>query len=388
MYVPEHPVHATASQQTVAEFAAVCEQSVALKDYPHATAVQDNVLIYPGERLRGSVAVDRSTLMSEVHRALAEGPGVIVIKDAYCDPGVIDRHNAVFERILHDEAARVTRADHFAQAGANSRIWNSLQKVAQYEAEAFLEYYANPVLALVCEAWLGPWYQMTSQVNIVRPGGKAQRPHRDYHLGFQEEVAVERFALAVQCLTQYLTLQGAVAHTDMPVESGPTRLLPFSQHFALGYLTWRRPEFIDYFEEHSIQLALAKGDALFFSPALFHGAGENRTANHVRTAHLLQVSSAFAKPMESVDRVRLVQEIYPVLRARYQDGGLEEDELGAVIAAAADGYPFPTNLDTDPPLDGLAPQSQQQLLYQALRENWNPARLGDALTEQHARRRP
>ena len=40
------------------------------------------------------------------------------------------------------------------------------------------------MLALVSTAWLGPAYQVTSQVNVVRPGGVAQDPHRDYHLGF------------------------------------------------------------------------------------------------------------------------------------------------------------------------------------------------------------
>jgi ectoine hydroxylase-related dioxygenase (phytanoyl-CoA dioxygenase family) len=33
---------------------------------------------------------------------------------------------------------------------------------------------------LICEAWLGPGYAMTTQTNIVKPGGKAQAPHRDY----------------------------------------------------------------------------------------------------------------------------------------------------------------------------------------------------------------
>ena len=41
-----------------------------------------------------------------------------------------------------------------------------------------------------------------------------------------------------------------------------------------------------------MQLPLAKGDAVFFNPALFHDAGTNRTADVRRTAHLLHVSSA------------------------------------------------------------------------------------------------
>ena len=39
------------------------------------------------------------------------------------------------------------------------------------DPEAFVDYYANDILALVSDAWLGPGYQVTSQVNVVNPGG-------------------------------------------------------------------------------------------------------------------------------------------------------------------------------------------------------------------------
>ncbi len=67
---------------------------------------------------------------------------------------------------------------------------------------------------------------MTSQVNVVRPGGKAQDPHRDYHLGFLSNEVAARYPAHVHLLSPVLTLQGAVAHSDMPVESGPTMYLP------------------------------------------------------------------------------------------------------------------------------------------------------------------
>ena len=38
----------------------------------------------------------------------------------------------------------------------------------------FAAYYGNAVIALVSEAWLGPSYQITSQLNVVNPGGAAQ----------------------------------------------------------------------------------------------------------------------------------------------------------------------------------------------------------------------
>ena len=124
-----------------------------------------------------------------------------------------------------------------------------------------------------------------------------------------------RFPAHAHRLSPVLTLQGAVAHCDMPVETGPTLYLPFSQTYELGYLAWRRPEFIEYFDKHRIQLPLAKGDAVFFNPALFHAAGSNRTGDVKRIANLLQVSSAYGRAMESVDRTRMSAALYPALLA-------------------------------------------------------------------------
>ena len=43
-----------------------------------------------------------------------------------------------------------------------------------------------------------------------------------------------------------------------------------------------------------------------------------------------------------------------------------------MIAASAEGYAFPTNLDRDPPLKGLAPQSQADFVWQALVSDQTP----------------
>jgi Protein involved in biosynthesis of mitomycin antibiotics/polyketide fumonisin len=137
-----------------------------------------------------------------------------------------------------------------------------------------------------------------------------------------------------------LTLQGAVAHCDMPVETGPTMYLPHSQKYVPGYLAAGLPEFVEYFARNYVQLPLAKGDAVFFNPALFHGAGTNRTADVGRMANLLQVSSAFGRPLESVDRTRAIIALYPTLLAR-SESGAPTTEIANVIAASAEGYPFP-----------------------------------------------
>ncbi|MBA4860849.1 phytanoyl-CoA dioxygenase family protein [Streptomyces sp. PSKA54] len=356
-------------------------QSTEPLDYPSAEGVEQNVLRYDSARLRDLAAAPdgRRSVQAELVRALLDGPGIVVLKGAFADGDVVDRATAAFHALIAEErAAGTARGDHFAKPGANDRVWNALEKMAVRAPEAFADYYANDMLALVAAAWLGPGYQVTSQINVVNPGGAAQSVHRDYHLGFLSQDLAAAYPAHVHRLSPVLTLQGAVAHCDMPVESGPTLYLPHSQKYEPGYLAWRRPEFVDHFERHHIQLPLEKGDAVFFNPALFHAAGHNRSADIRRMANLLQVNSAFGRAMETVDREAMANALFPVLARRKAEGASDE-WLHRVVAASAEGYPFPTNLDLDPPVDGLAPPSQADTVWQALTEGWSPDRLRQEL---------
>jgi ectoine hydroxylase-related dioxygenase (phytanoyl-CoA dioxygenase family) len=349
--------------------------------------VVENVLVY-GPRLFDHIAgPDRRRLVqAELAAALLEGPGIVVFKHAF-DRGVVDAASEAFDRLIAEQkAAGAVTGDHFAKPGANDRVWGALDKLAVADPEVFVSYYVNDVLALVSEAWLGPGYQVTSQVNVVNPGGQAQVAHRDYHLGFMDRAQAQAYPAQVHALSPTLTLQGAVAHVDMPVETGPTLYLPHSQKYGPGYLAYHDPAFTGYFDGHHVQLPLEKGDAVFFNPALFHGAGTNRTADVRRMANLLQVSSAFGRAMETVDTDVVATAIFPVL-LRWKAEGAEKNQLGNVITAAAEGYPFPTNLDLDQPVGSLAPQSQADLLRQAVDEDWETARLVEALQAHQARRR-
>src|SRR4029079_15497576 len=124
-------------------------------------------------------------------------------------------------------------------------------------------------------------------------GGQAQVAHADFHLGFMSIEQAQAYPAHVHALSPALTLQGAVAHCDMPVETGPTMYLPFSQCVMAGYVACHQPDLIDYFAKTHVQPALATGDAAFFNPRLMHGAGTNRTPDVRRMANLLQVSSPF-----------------------------------------------------------------------------------------------
>lgn len=124
---------------------------------------------------------------------------------------------------------------------------------------------------------------------------------------------------------------------------------------------------------------------MFFNPALFHAAGANHTPDVRRMANLLQISSAFGRAMESIDRGRVVTALYPTLLARTAAGAATAD-LDNVIACAAEGYPFPTNLDRDTPVDGMTPTSQAQVVRAALAAGVSPDELAVQLAD-HARAR-
>ncbi|MEZ5095494.1 MAG: phytanoyl-CoA dioxygenase family protein [Nocardioides sp.] len=378
----------SASDCSLDDFIAVVGRQTRLEDYPYADDVASNVLLY-GERMRtAALGPDRRAVQAELMRALTAGPGIVVFQGAFPDLSVVDRATEAFlARIEVEKAAGSSSGDHFAKPGANDRVWGALDKLAMSDPEVFADYYANDVIALVSEAWLGPGYQVTSQVNVVNPGGQAQTAHRDYHLGFMDASSSARFPAHAHRLSPVLTLQGAVAHCDMPVETGPTLYLPYSHQYEPGYLAFHLPEFTDYFLEHYTQLPLRRGDAAFFNPALFHGAGTNRSSDVRRMANLLQVSSPFGRAMEAVDRVAICRAVYPVLLAR-KAAGAADRYLDNVVAAGAEGYPFPTNLDRDQPIGGMAPQTQAALVRQALAEGWGAPELDAALTEHAARTRP
>jgi len=366
------------------DFRAQVLRSTDPADYPLATDVRSNVLVYSTATVTGA---DRRALQSELIRALADGPGVVAFEGAF-DVDVVDRASEAFFAIIDAQrAAGAAAGDHFGKPGANDRIWNAAQKLALHNPQVFADYYANDALAVVCQAWLGPRYQVTSQVNVVNPGGKQQVPHRDYHLGFVADEDLASYPAHLHRTSPVLTLQGAVAHCDMPVESGPTMLLPFSQRFEGGYIAFNRPEFVDFFAEHHVQVPLAKGDAVFFNPALYHGAGSNVSADIRRIANLLQISSPFGRAMEALDRTAMVRAVYPALRAMKAAGRPQRELVNAVVATA-EGYAFPTNLDSDQPIGGLAPHSQVDTVLAALADDLTAEELGVALSDQDDRRKP
>ena len=172
------------------------------KDCPQATSISHQVPIYNCAALqlaqRASAQPEewRRALMAEWAQVWSNGPGVLVVQGLYPDVAVVDAATQAFQVLIEDARVAGHAGDHFAKPGANDRVWNALEKLCLQAPEVFAAYYGNAMLATVCEAWLGPAYQVTSQINCVNPGGQAQVAHRDYHLGFFTAQGAERFALS------------------------------------------------------------------------------------------------------------------------------------------------------------------------------------------------
>ncbi len=352
----------------LAEFAALTGRTMTQTEVPQAAEIVKNIPIYDVPSLSATLddPTRRSALLAEWAYILQDAAGVFVLRQAQPDHAAIDAATDIFLKIIAEEkTAGASSADHFA-AGTNDRVWNSLQKLCLADPDVFIRYHASPAIDAASEAWLGPNYQMTAQVNLVYPGGAAQEPHRDYHLGFQTPEICATYPAHVHDLSPLMTLQGGLAHCDMSVESGPTQLLPFSQMYGPGYAAYRREDFKAHFAANSVQLPLEKGDGLFFNPALFHAAGDNRTTDVNRMVNLFQVSSAFGRSLEAIDRTKMCEALFEPLKR--MKGTLTQAQFDAVVGSSAEGYSFPTNLDSDPPIDGLAPETQAALLKRHIAE--------------------
>lgn len=374
---------------SLADFKNHVERTTKPDMVPLAASIEANIPCYQASAIKTAEDDKQqlARLMAEWNAVFKSGAGIIAIRGVLAD-GIVDAVTEVINTIIQQEqqGRQQDSGDHFAPAGSNIRLWNAHEKLCAAAPELFTYYNATPIIPLVSQAWLGPYYQITTQVNIVYPGSKAQTAHRDYHMGFQANSILQQYPAHVHELSAGLTLQGAIAHSDMPLETGPTQLLPYSQTYLPGYLAANLSEFQDYFESHCVQLSLQKGDAMFFNPAVFHAAGANQTQGVQRFANLMQIGSAYGRSIEIVDRARMSRILYPTLLQLRQTRRLSAAELEYVIAACAEGYPFPVNLDLDSPLSGMAPPSQQDLLRQAVHEQWPAQKFEQALAVQTAKK--
>lgn len=193
--------------------------------------------------------------------------------DSGLDASAIERLRTRFDALRAARAARFG-AERLKQAGEADMIRCPLAEEA-----AFLALAANPVILAICDRLLGPGFILNQQNGIVNPANTPHYAQSPYHrdLPYQHYVSSRPLAInALFCLDPFTT------------DNGATRVVPAShkdEAFPSEALIRR--------EER--QVTAPAGHFIVLDCMVFHGGGQNRTAqdrravNHVYTiAHLRQ----------------------------------------------------------------------------------------------------
>ena len=174
----------------------------------------------------------------------------------------------------------------------------------------------------------------------------------------------------------------------MPVESGPTHVPA-----ALAEVRARLPRLAPAGVQRVLRASTTsscrcdKGDAAFFNPALFHGAGHNRSADIRRMANLLQISSAFGRAMETVDRDGCANARLPGAAAAASGRCAADEQLRNVDRRRRRGLRVPDQPRPRPADRRARPPDPGRAAGPALAEGWEPTRLRKELGAYADRRR-
>ncbi len=284
------------SSDPAPELITALDETTSIDEYPWATQLVDEVLFYSAAALAPTMAdaAGRRVLEEEIARALSIGPGVVVFTDSFDDVDLIDVVSAEFDDLIEESRSLVNSTER----PHSDRVPHALDRLVERNPTASAQYYANDVVALAAHAWLGPGYQMSSLVNVVNPGAPASQLHPSDELALLPAEVAETFPVHSRRLSSELSLRGVVAHTDMPVESGPPTVLPHSHKVPDGHVVWRQPDFEAFASSRAAQIALFKGDIMFVNPAVLHGAGANTTRTVRRMANVLTITSALGRPID------------------------------------------------------------------------------------------
>ena len=304
---------------SVDDFRAIVEVTTDGRDYPHAADVVDNVLVYDCDRLRAEITTPagRRSVQAELVVAMADGPGLVVFAGAFPDTSIVDRVTDVFVAIIADQhAAGQAAGDHYAKPGANDRIWNALEKLALRDPDAFVDYYGNEIIELVSSAWLGPELPdhvagQRRQPGRRRPGSPPRLPPR---------VPVRRGRRAVPGPRPPVVGRAHAAgrgrphrhagrerSDDVPAALAEVRArLPRLASSRLRRVLRRTPR----------PAPARQGRRGVLQPgAVPRRRSQPVTSDIKRMANLLQVSSAFGRAMETVDREAMSNALFPALVA-------------------------------------------------------------------------
>ena len=116
----------------LSEFASLCSQTVSLEDYNFSSDIEQRVVIYEGDNIRSLISTYARSLdlKSELHHCIKEGPGLVVVRQAFQDVKVIDRATEIFQEIIDEEkTSEKHQGDHFAESGRKRAYLECLTKI-------------------------------------------------------------------------------------------------------------------------------------------------------------------------------------------------------------------------------------------------------------------
>ena len=146
------PPRFSADDCRLEEFAALVDRRTDLADYPYASGVEQNVLVYDAGSLRTAIddPAGRLKMEAELVRALTDGPGVVAFQRAFPDvegrrPGHRDLR-ADHRRRENPAAGTTTTSPPPAPTTGSGTPWRSWPSATP---ATFVDYYGNDLLALV-----------------------------------------------------------------------------------------------------------------------------------------------------------------------------------------------------------------------------------------------
>ena len=313
-HVTGHKGYFGKSDCSAEAFLDLLEDRLSVSELNFAGSVEKNIPIYSASEIEPTLSSDqRQALMAEWAYVFSQRSGIVVIKGALSDMETIDQITDLFNTIIEEERLESSGGDHFGERGANDRIWNSLQKLCLRDPKLFARYFASPAIAAVSEAWLNGPCKMTTQVNLVRPGGKPQVCHRDYHLGFMTLEQAERFPAHAHLFSGGLTLQGAIAHCDVPIpKAAPQNCCPI--HNALRRAISRRNcQNLERFLKSVLYNCPSKKVTLSFSTQRsFMRRGKTVLQIFIVWSTYCK-SLPMGRSLEQIDRPSMLKALYPAL---------------------------------------------------------------------------
>ncbi len=227
----------------------------------------------------------------EIARELLHGDGAVAVSGLFTNAEIAQARSIVMAH-SEEEAEKVT---HFQGAAEDAgtinrqrRVWNLLAK-----GDIFTHMATHPVLMAVMRVFLGTEFIMGSiAANRILPNGPGQEPHVDYPYWdfYREDSHPINFNSSFP-----MNAQVSVLLDPFTEDSGATAYVPGSQK-KLHY-----PTEADNFYECCQRMTGKPGDVIIFFGAAWHCAMPN-TADHDRTAILIQYLPKWIKPLELTHR--------------------------------------------------------------------------------------